>query len=295
MPTTIAPTTLNPNASMASLINLPTPGSQDPYQAIRDAYKQYLGRDPSQDEINSHLGNGSAIAPQNVAHATMYIQNSPEAQAYRLAQAQQAQTQTGAVTTPQTAGTGGTGGTFTATNTGGAAAPGYAYTGFDFNQAASNRDTGRSAKYAFAEATREAAAKGAGDIWKTKEGAERMAEQYIKPFMEARGFQILEIVGDKMRVLTREAAEAGNTQGVWIDWVVNAGGDNPALAWQEEATREAFGPVESRYTQATTPPGTTTPPATAAANTSSTPPVQADVNPEAYAELRDPMASLALY
>jgi hypothetical protein len=192
-------------------------------------------------------------------------------------------------------------------NTGGAGAQNYAYTGFDFNQAASNRDTGRSAKYAFAQATQEAAAAGAGDIWKTKAGAETVAEQYIKPFMEKAGFKILEIVGDKMRVLTREAAAAGNNEGVWIDWVVNAGGANPALAWQEEASRANFGPVESRYTTAataTTPTDSSGTGQTQTATGGSGQTTPGGTNPDedaqvasdfAYQRLIDPMSTLALY
>lgn len=136
---------------------------------------------------------------------------------------------------------GGTGGT------GGGRGGGYAYTGFDFQQDAANRDVTKSAKYAFAEATRQAEAEGAGNIWHTKAGAQHFATQYVKPFLEAQGYQVLEIIGDKMRIVTREAREAGNTAGVWIDFVVNADGDNPALAWQEEQARSAFGTLDSPY------------------------------------------------
>jgi hypothetical protein len=123
-----------------------------------------------------------------------------------------------------------------------------AYTGFDFGQAESNRDVSRSAKYAFADATRDAMSNGAsGTMWHTKAGAQKYAEKYIKPRLEASGFRVLEIVGDKMRVVTREAREAGNEYGEWIDFVVGADGDTPMLAWQSESAQESFGPVESRY------------------------------------------------
>ncbi|MDP1569159.1 MAG: hypothetical protein Q8L86_04075 [Vicinamibacterales bacterium] len=106
---------------------------------------------------------------------------------------------------------------------------GYAYGGFDFNQAAANRDVTKSAKYAFAEATRRAEEQGAGTMWHTKAGAEQFARQYVKPFLEQQGFSVHEIVGDKMRVSTRE-----NPGGEWVDFVENVDGAHPRLAWQSD-------------------------------------------------------------
>lgn len=288
-------------ASMANLgsttVGSTTPpgvGATDPYADIKAAYQQYLGRTPSEAELASHTGNGQYLQPQNISHAVSNIQNSPEAALYATRQ------NAPPPTTPPPGGNNGTGGTFTATGTGGAGAPGYAYTGFDFAQDAGNRDTGRSAKYAFAEATRQAAESGAGDIWKTKAGAQYFADTYIKPKLEAAGYQVLEIVGDKMRIVTREAAEAGNTEGVWIDFVVNAGGDNPALAWQEEAQRSAFGTMESRYdTSAYGQPPPTQEGQSQAGNTAGTNTTQSqtgsDMSQFAYQRLADPLADLTLY
>ncbi len=51
-------------------------------QQVQDAYQMYLGRTPSAAEVGSHLGGGSAIAPQNVQFALNNIRTSPEAMAY---------------------------------------------------------------------------------------------------------------------------------------------------------------------------------------------------------------------
>jgi hypothetical protein len=66
-------------------------------------------------------------------------------------------------------------------------------------------------------------------------------------------------------------------QGSWIDWVINADGDNPQLGWQAEMHRAAFGPLESRYpTPGAAPGAAPTAPPTAAGP---------GVNPYAYREL----------
>lgn len=174
--------------------------------------------------------------------------------------------------TTGTGGTGGTGNTGTGdlaslvptarTGVGGSGAPGYAYEGYDFAQAATNRDTGQSAKYAWADAQRKAAEQGAGDMWKTKQGAQEMAIKYLIPEVEKNGWKVLEVRGEKVRIITQESYAAGNREGVWIDWVRGADGENPALAWQEESAIEGFGPVDTRFagvkpTSATTTAGTT--------------------------------------
>lgn len=345
--------------------------TSDPYAAIKTAYRRYLGREATPQDLAAHTGNGQAIKPQNINAAVLTIQGSPEAKTYaaahptyfggaggvsatdpdtttppgttppattanatpwtdpasstraprivtrngqtflqehgdeRLLQPGQEQTdgakyvadfwakyptgfipgsgpQTNAAYTPALTGTGGAGG------------GGYAYTGFDFNQAASNRDTGKSAKYAFADATTQAAAQGAGNLWETKAGAQQFAEQYVKPYMEARGYTVYEIIGDKMRIGTRE-----NPAGEWIDFVVNAGGDNPALAWQAQQSKasafagDAYAPGGVAPTATTTPPPTTPTPG----DSGITPPVNTayDMAPNAYRKLIDPLADLALY
>ncbi|MHB1260328.1 MAG: hypothetical protein ACYC2H_01290 [Thermoplasmatota archaeon] len=130
---------------------------------------------------------------------------------------------------------------------------GYTYAGFDFGQDANNRLIGKSAKYTYADATREAESAGAGDVWKTKEGAQYFAERYIKPKLEAAGVEVLDIRGDKMFLRDHEDRKAGRP-GSWVDFVEGAGGPNPRLAWQVEGgatTNEAK--FDSRPDAATNP------------------------------------------
>lgn len=135
-------------------------------------------------------------------------------------------------------------GTVPITNMGSGRGGGYAYTGFDFNQDANNRLIGKSAKYTFADATRQAEEAGAGDVWKTKEGAQYFAERFIKPKLEAAGVEVLDIKGDKMFLRDHEDRAAGRP-GQWVDFVVNAGGDNPQLAWQPDGY--GSNPNETKY------------------------------------------------
>lgn len=124
------------------------------------------------------------------------------------------------------------------------------FTGFDFDQDPNNRLLGKSAKYTTAHALNEMLNAGHKDIWKTKAGAQHMAEQWLKPRLEAQGFEVLEIIGDKMFV--RDYADrAAGRPGSWIDWVVNADGDNPLLGWQVEQERTGFGALEDRYAPVT--------------------------------------------
>jgi hypothetical protein len=169
---------------------------------------------------------------------------------------------------PPPPGTPATYGTKPITNMGSGRGGNYAYTGFDFDQSDQNRLIGKSAKYTFADATREAELAGAGDVWKTKEGAQYFAERYIRPKLEAAGVEVLDIVGDKMFIRDYED-RAGGKPGRWVDFVVNAGGENPKLAWQAEAhgvqwpeTRHASRPDAgtSPYGPPSPPPGQTPPP-----------------------------------
>jgi hypothetical protein len=106
------------------------------------------------------------------------------------------------------------------------------FTGYDFGQDAANREGSKSAKYNFSHYAGPAAL--TDDRWKRKETAGAFFEQYVRPGMEADGYKIHEVVGDKVRVSTRESDAAGLTNGAWIDWVVGADGENPMLAWQDE-------------------------------------------------------------
>lgn len=169
---------------------------------------------------------------------------------------------------------------------GGTGYAGYNYTGFDFNQDAANRDIGKSAKYAFANATDKMGRAGVtAEQWGTKAGAQEVFTKYVVPEMEALGYKVLEIKGEKIRIVSFEDYQKGNTQGTWVDCVVNADGAalglTPQLAWQPETapdatdtgtswTRPADTTTSGTKTASTTTPDTstgapdTTPPTSAA-------------------------------
>lgn len=102
----------------------------------------------------------------------------------------------------------------------------YANAGFDFGQDAANRDLGKSAKYAFSHLANQAASQGA-PMPRTKAEAEAWFSQYIAPGLQQLGYEIGWVKGDKARIKTREGWDE-------IDFVGNAGGDNPTLTWQSE-------------------------------------------------------------
>lgn len=108
----------------------------------------------------------------------------------------------------------------------GAGGGNYSYSGFDFGQDAGNRDVGKSAKYAFSHLAGQAAAAGAPQPM-DKAGAEAWFNQYIAPGLQQLGYEIGWVKGDKARIKTREGWDE-------IDFLGNAGGDNPSLTWQSE-------------------------------------------------------------
>ena len=108
----------------------------------------------------------------------------------------------------------------------GAGGGGYAYSGFDFGQDAANRDVGKSAKYAFSHLAGQAAAAGAPQPT-DKAGAEAWFTQHIAPGLQQLGYEVGWVKGDKARIKTREGWDE-------IDFLGNAGGDNPSLTWQSE-------------------------------------------------------------
>ncbi len=107
----------------------------------------------------------------------------------------------------------------------GAQGGGYQYAGYDFAQDPGNRDIGKSAKYAWAEATKILASRGV-PMPRTKAEAAAYAEQ-AAPIMAQMGFPISDIIGDKFSVAAREGQDN-------IDWLINADGENPTLGWQSE-------------------------------------------------------------
>jgi hypothetical protein len=103
-------------------------------------------------------------------------------------------------------------------------AGGYQYGGFDFGQDPGNRDVGKSAKYAFSQFAEQAAQQGV-PMPRTKAEAEAWFNQYIAPGLQAAGYEIGWVQGDKARIKTREGWDE-------IDFVVGADGENPTLSWQ---------------------------------------------------------------
>lgn len=284
---------------MASMADLMPNGAAPPprpvgWDYLNEAYRSSLGRDMTEADYAGQTGGGRLTAQKNLDWARGQIANSEEARAYA---AKQQAAKAASVAPPASAApaptTTTTPTTFAPSGTGGTGSSKYAYTGFDFNQDAKNRDTGKSAKYAFAEATRQAAESGVGDIWKTKAGAQLFAEQYVKPYMEEHGFKVIKIEGDKIWVLTREDVENGNTAGTEVDFVVNADGENPALAWQANVV-QSFGTLNP-YVPTTTPPtapATTPPTNTTPGNEQGPVAPETGINPYAYESLIPSMADI---
>jgi hypothetical protein len=100
---------------------------------------------------------------------------------------------------------------------------GLPFSGFDFSR---EQDTSKSAKDAFA-----ALAQQAPPMTDTsKAGAEAWFRQHIAPGMEAAGFKVYDLQGDKAWIGSREDPE-GN---VPVDWLINAGGSNVQIGWQPD-------------------------------------------------------------
>jgi hypothetical protein len=287
-----------PRATMADMANARA--------AVQAGYREYLGRDASDEEINGQLGGGTLWRPENVNHAVNNLRvagtqagltprSAAAAPTARTADFRDAngngrddRDEPGAApaspkytpenqvvagdTTPRTFGTA----PYTDRGSGTGAA-GWNYSGFDFNQDANNRLIGKSAKYTLADATRVAAEKGASaDMWKTKAGAQEFAELYLRDYLQQNGFEVLDIIGDKMFIRDHEDRAAGRP-GSWVDFVIGADGDNPSLGFQVEQQRAAFGPVD-RYAPTPTR-------GTPAAPGSTATPAVGGVNPQAYREL----------
>ena len=97
------------------------------------------------------------------------------------------------------------------------------FAGFDAGNY-QNEDRDKSAKYTFADA-----ASASGYVPRTKAEAEEWANQFVVPELEARGYTVHWVQGDKMMVSTRE-----NPNGEVIDFIQGADGENPMFAWQPE-------------------------------------------------------------
>ena len=178
----------------------------DPLEYVKRGYDQFLGRGIDPDTLRD-LSDADGLGGQP---ALAYVQNlydSPEGAAYRASGAG-----AGAGAAPS-------------------AFPGYSgpfnqglYSGFNFDRA---RDTSKSAKDTFLEAS---GAYADDPRWRTKEGAAAWFRELIAPAMEAKGWKVLDVQGDKAFIQTRE-----NPEGTWIDFVIGADGENPMLGWQDQS------------------------------------------------------------
>jgi len=179
--------------------------------ALKALYNKYYGRDPTPGEIQASIANVGglpAIEAALAADTKNLIPGAPGGPPLPP------KPQTPA---PQTgAGSGG---------------GGYSYLGFDFGQDPANRDIGKSAKYAFSYFAGQAASKGIPQP-RNKQEAQAWFEQHIAPGMNAQGFTVHKVVGDKAFISTREVPG-----GQWVDFQGNSGGqgDQP-LTWQAENT-----------------------------------------------------------
>jgi hypothetical protein len=189
------------------------PFTQDGVKAINALYQKYYGRDATPEEARAHTGNPGGIkaveaalkaAPDAKPQTTPPTTNTPPG----------SPAETAAVAAATGAGSGG---------------GGYSYAGFDFAQDPANRDITKSAKYAFSHFAGQAAASGAPQP-RSKAEAQAWFEKYIAPGMNANGFKVHKVVGDKAFISTRE-----RPNGQWIDFQGNSGGqgDQP-LTWQAE-------------------------------------------------------------
>lgn len=173
----------------------------------RDAYKQFLGRDPDAAGLAAHAKN-----PGGQAGVLDTIINSPEATARRnaapITNMGLGGAATGGATTP---------GPVTAQTFKGFT-PKYAMEGFDFNR---EQNTGKSAKDAFAYLANQAPPPPIQD--KAALGA--WFKQYIEPGMNALGHKVTNVEGDKFGF--------ENWQGKFnVDYGRGAGAEGGALAWQ---------------------------------------------------------------
>jgi len=185
------------------------PNTRDGKLAVNALYQKYYGRDSTPEEFQAHVGNPGGIKAVEAA-----LKAAPDAKPQTAPTVPGSPAETAAVAAVTGAGAGG---------------GGYSYAGFDFGQDPANRDITKSAKYAFSHFAGQAAAKGIPQP-RSKAEAQAWFEQYIAPGMNANGFKVHKVVGDKAFISTRE-----RPNGQWVDFQGNSGGqgDQP-LTWQAE-------------------------------------------------------------
>lgn len=190
---------------------------EDARQMISQAHEDAFGR-PITPEYLDQIVRGQGwqdgdrwMGQDSLAYVLdAFAQQAPGDRARTAASNAAAAQQGPAAATPAGASAGGTGG-------------GLPFSGFDFNRA---QDPSKSAKDAFA-----ALAQQAPPLTDTsKAGAEAWFRQHIAPGMEAAGYKVYDIQGDKAWIGSREDPE-GRTP---IDYLINAGGSNPQIGWQPD-------------------------------------------------------------
>lgn len=95
------------------------------------------------------------------------------------------------------------------------------FPGFDYGKMQDPAHASTSAKYAFAQL-----AQASGRMPQSKAEAEQWFTQYIKPGLDARGFKVDWVRGDKAFIRTRE-----NPQGEVVDFIQGAGAGGQAFQW----------------------------------------------------------------
>lgn len=173
------------------------------------AYKAFLGREPSEEEINSQLSGGRYVAEQNIATAEQNIRSSPEAATYATTGAGGV-TGTGEVTPPAPT-----------ANTNGPRANRYGAEGFDGQR---EQKVEYSAKDSFLAALDNAPEPPPGE---DKAALKVWFEKYISPAMTANGHKINWVDGDKMNFTSPQGTFT-------VDWYRGAGAKGGAPAWQVE-------------------------------------------------------------
>ena len=192
---------------------------------VAGLYTKYLGRDGTPAEVADwvrELQRRSARGGSGTARAYVEsaIVNSREARAYQAANpnpnTDAEEGATAAAPTPEE----------TATTTGGGRFPEGGnpawFTGFDLGK----EYEATSAKGTFMRA---ATASGIDPTGVSKADSEAWFTEHIQPALEAAGFDVLDVVGDRALVATTE-----NPNGEWVDYMKAAGGGNAQFAWQSD-------------------------------------------------------------
>ena len=211
---------------------------QEPRARIRDAYRTFLGRTPSQVEIQSHLNN-----PYGLESALEFIAFSPEADERPPTPPTAPGSSTGGTTPPR-------GNNPQSTDVwryGSEGAPSINaeyFGGFDLQR---DQNPNKSAKDRFAELSARSGVDPNTEF--TGEGGKAAAEawfrKHIMPGLIESGYEVLEVKGDQAYI------KSWDGEG-WTDFIVNAGGRPGEIrfAWQPQGSAGAERPTPRPSTPA---------------------------------------------